>query len=707
AVEAYEKAKGIYEKVADEVGAGWVLRCEAVTRYLEHWVSSKSSEKRGLLDECLELEENALNAFWDTGNKFEYGRTYNGLSNVTLLRFSFEWDRRVQRGILEKGMIWGERAVAALSEIGDPYEMGRAHNELGWNIGPFSGFFVTPENREQYISRYEEHFRKAIDFSEGAGDGYTAGFSYLWLGFVDVPSRDRHHEKALECGEKTKDLYLKAFVLDWLASFTYWKAHATEDPDQRRKLAEEAMVFYDKAQHHHMIMSYQFPFRSKTIYPAPGGYAEYNLDRAEWEVDPEKKKTFLDMSEKDGLKALKVAEDWDIPGFIGRMSHILSRTLTARARLETDVDVKRGLLEKAMSFRERNIDIQTRTDPLHLWNTGVWHILLADIKAELAFIQPDLKGRRVFLEEAMFSKEKGLDNINIIMPIWEEMGDITNFASLSRYQDDYGTILTHLHDVTKNPENLRKAIEIWRKTIESAGKLDMVSRIAESYWKIAKTHDILGEHLEAAENFNHASEGYVKAAEKFPQLKEFYQDYASYMRAWNEIERADHRHAQKEYGEAKEHYEKAAELHRSTERWNYLASNYQAWARLDEAEDLSRREQTQEARDLFQQAVKLFSETEDSIKSKLNTIEVGEEMQIAEELIKASDVRREYSLGRAALEEAKILDRQGDHLASSKRYGQAVERFQGVVDSFELESDRRELRPIVCLCRAWQKMMLA
>jgi hypothetical protein len=79
---------------------------------------------------------------------------------------------------------------------------------------------------------------------------------------------------------------------------------------------------------------------------------------------------------------------------------------------------------------------------------------------------------------------------------------------------------------------------------------------------------------------------------------------------------------------------------------------------------------------------------------------------LPEELIKASAVRREYCLGRTALEEARTLDRQGDHLASSKRYGQAVDRFQGVMDSLERESDKKELQPIINLCMAWEKMMI-
>ena len=79
AVEAYEKAHGFYENLADEQGAPWMLRCRAVSRALCHWLASDPSEKRRLLDECLELEEKALTTFWDLGDKLEYGRTYNKL----------------------------------------------------------------------------------------------------------------------------------------------------------------------------------------------------------------------------------------------------------------------------------------------------------------------------------------------------------------------------------------------------------------------------------------------------------------------------------------------------------------------------------------------------------------------------------------------------------------------------------------------------
>ena len=707
AVEAFEVAHGLHERVADEVGAGWALRCGAISRYLEHWIESEPSEKKRLLDECLDLEKSALEAFWDGGDELEYGRTYNELEFVSLYRAFREWDRQVRKGLIEEGLAWGEKAVAALSEVGDQQEIARSYNNLVFTLGHFTQWFVEdPEEQEEYRLKCLGYLRKALESSEMVEDDYTIGLSQYILGRATAQEQAmRHYERALECGEKTQDNYLKAEALHWLAFETYWKAIATDDPDQRRKLADEAMEFYDKAQCLYSLISYQTLGGGKLGAPAPGGQAEYYLDRAGWEIDPQKKRESLEKSEKDGLEALKVAEDWDIPISIYRMFHILSRTLTALARLETDFEAKRGLLEKALKYRERNLEIFEQWTPFHYWNMGVYHYLFAQIKEELAFIQQDHSIKMRLLEDAALSKEKSLRFFDTIMPFNEKKGQINYFAPLSEYQDGYGKILSRLYEETKNPEHLRRAIGIWQRAIESASKLEMFSRIAESYWKIAKAQITIGEQTKAAESFEHASESYKKAAEKIPQLKDFYREHASYMSAWSEFMRAKQRHAEKRYLIAKEHYEKAAELYKSTERWSYLALNYLAWAQLEEAEDLSRREETEEARDLFQQATSLFKEAKGSIEIKLRTIQDEEERELLASLVQASDIRRDYCLGRSTLEDARILDRQGDHLASSRRYGSAAETFKGIAGTSE--EAQKELQQLICLCQAWQKMTQA
>jgi len=712
AIEAYEVAGRTFEKMTDEQKAAWMFRCEAVAKYLGYWVTSDPSEKRKLLDECLELEEKALTAFWKLGNMLEYGRTYNELSLVFFFRGFLEWDMQNLKRLVERGLEWGEKAVAALSKLGDLYEMARAYFTFATCLtfigsgDPLGVFIVELEEMEKNRLKAVKYLSKAVGLSEKVGDAFLSGLSHLWLGSnIGEEERIKHHEKALECGRRTRDNFLMGAGLDSLAYETYWKSWETEDPDQRRKLVEDAMEFYDKAHHHNLITSFQSP-RGGIIAP-PGGYAEHYYNLAEAETDPQKRLEFLEKAEKAGMEAFEIAEDSDIPRVVAYVFHVLSKILEERARMDPDPAEKRSLLEKALEYREKSIKISGQLEPFNYSDHGVDWSYLAGIKAELADIEPDLDSKKRLLEEAVFSKEKCLKLFNKMMPYHERMENIKAFVALQYFQDACATLLMRVYDSTNKPEHLRKAIEISQKAIESARKLDMISLIAESYWKIAKSHDILREHLEAAENFEHASESYMKAAEKIPQLKDFYQDHASYMEAWNEIEKARHYHARQEYGQAKKHYEKAANLHKASKPWKYLTANYLAWAQLEHSEDLSRHEQSQEAIQAFRKAAELFREAKKTLQVESDKIKSADEKDLAKRLIKASDIREEYCLGRITIEEAKILDRQGDHAASSRKYGSATEKFQKATDAIEREADRLEFRPILCLCQAWQMMTRA
>ncbi len=716
AVEAYEKAYGFYERLVDEQSTAKKFRCNAIAKYLGYWLTSNPSEKRKLLDDCLELEGKALTGFWKSGDVQEYARTYCELSLVFFCRVFLEWDRQTLKSILEKGLKWGEKVIERLSEISDPYDVAGTYFTLATCLSD-SGFYFVSESEDIDSTRLAavDYLNRVVELSQQEGAKLLLGFSHLWLGINSGgEAATKHHQKAFECGKQTRDNFLTANSLDYLAYDHYWKAYATEDPEKRRSLAKKAMRFYDEAHDHYSIISFISP-RGGFIGP-PSGQAEHHYQLARWETDPQRRLELLEEAVRLGMTALKLAEDSDMPMVIAQVFHVLSKTLQAQAYMASNSSEKRSRLIEALKYRERTVQIFGDLTPFFYWNRGVMLNYLAEIKSELAEIEEDPNSKRRFLEEAVISKEECLKLCNKVMPQFERKGETALFAALRDYQDTYVTLLTRLYDLTSNPRHLRKAIEILRKAIESSSKLGMVSLMAESYWKIAKAQDILGEHLEAGQNFQNASESYLKAAEKIQQLEDFYHDHASYMQAWNEIENARDKHAEKQYGQAKEHYENASNLHKSTKRWNYLNPNYLAWARLEEAEDLSRGEQIEEAKKLFRKAAELFREAKNRLQAAEASITSADEKDLAERLIIASGIREGYCLGRIALEEAKILDRHGDNVASSGKYGLAARRFQEVLATIESESsftnatitkDRQELKPIIYLCRAWQAMKKA
>ena len=501
AVKAYDEACGFYEKLTDEQKSARMFRCRAITKYLSVWLTPDPSEKRKLLDECLELIGKASVAFSEAGDVLECGRTYNSLPLLFFLRILLEWDRQTLKSIVEKGLEWGEKAISILSELNVLYEVARANFILATCLIFLEGLIEEPEEKEVNRLRVVNYLRKAVDVSESVGDTYLSGWAHLLLGANTGEEESwGHFEKTLECGERTQDNLLVAAGHDLLAYMTYWKAISKEDPDQRRKLTDEAMQSYDKAQHFLSVIEIVNPrglfmrLRARARAP-PASWAAHYLESSTREADHEKRREFLDKAEKAWTKALNVAEDSHIPHAVLYVLHVASKTLVAQSRIEIGLAEKRSRLEKALELRMRAIEVLEQLAPFDYYEQGVMQNYVAGIKAELADVEADPDGKIKLLEEAVLSNEKSLNLCDKMIPYFERMGDITFFVALQMYQNTYATLLTRLFNLTNDPEHLNKAIEIQQKAIESAERVDMISLVAESYWKIGESYDVLGYHL--------------------------------------------------------------------------------------------------------------------------------------------------------------------------------------------------------------------
>jgi hypothetical protein len=713
---AYEKAHCLYANPPATAKPPRQLRCAAVLKYIGYWLASEPSQRKKLLDECLELEDKALAAFLESGELQEYRETYATLWLVFFCRVFLEGNRNTLKTLLEKGLTWGRKAIERVQESDDLSSTAAIYLALATCLSD-AGFYLVAESENTDTTRLEavNYLNEALKLSERASDGLHAGLCHLWLGINSGGEEaEGHHKKAFEYGQLTSDGFLIANSLDYLAYVTYWKTLTTEDPQRRIETAKEAMHYYEQAMHHYSVISFLSP-RGGFIGP-PSGQAEHYYQLTRWKTDAERLKAPLAKSEAAGLEALKVAEEADMPLVIANVKHVLAKTLQCQSYAVSDVSEKRRFLARALEHRESSVRVFDNLMPFFYWNRGVMRNYLSEIETELADVEPDSETKRRLLETAVQDKEDCLELLTRVMPYLERKGETNLYAALHNFQDSFSTMLIHLHDLTKKPLHLRKAVGILRAAIRSAEKLDMVARLAESYWKIGKVQDRFGEHRQAAESFERAAENYVRAAMKIPPLSDFYQDHATYMRAWSEIEKARESHASKQYGKAQTHYQKAADLHQSTRRWHYLTPNYAAWADLEAAEDQSRRELIREAKLLFQKAAALFQEAKHILANGQPRVDNLDEQDLARRLTKASDIRYTYCLGRLALEEAKILGRQGENVASAAKYGLAAKRFQSALDAVETESaftdatvakDRQELTPIIYLCRAWQTMKKA
>ncbi len=695
AIANYGKAGEFYLRQTDSGGRGRAIRSDAMASSLRSWLASEPHERKKLLDDCRRRATEALNILEDARELWEYGRTYNLLSTPALFGLCFEQDSEVARKITTELVQEGEKAIRFLSTCGDPREQAKSYVLAATWLEQSTAYSPDLDARERCSQMTLAFWEKATELSEDTAIQQLCEWCHVDFG-SDSDTALRNWTRAVEHARKTKDILLLGYALEALGYHMIYRSWATEDPDQRLDLADRALQYAQEAKLQYSLISF--------VSPSEASQAEYYWQLALWETDLGKRRGLLEKALEVAADEAKRAEDSGYPSTIENGHHVFSKIVSSLAKLETEPETKRRLLQTALEHRNESIRTEKRF-PFAYWNQGVNHNYLADIKFELANLAKDLETRKSLLKEAIGDRETSLQLC--IKQASEPPISTWHYARMGSWRYECGDWLIRLYELTGNTEDLRKSAEAFLNAAQLFEKPDQVSRIAECYWRAAQLFDRLGEHLNGSEIFIRASNHYELAEDRIPRLKSFYQDYASYMLAWSEIEKARHHHSKQDYRLAKEHYEKAAALHKATTQWDHLEANYSAWAHVEKAEDLSRREQNEEAIKAFSEASRLFREAKNSLQTELNRMESLDERQMTKSLVGAADLREEYCKARITLEEAIILDKKGDHYSSSEKYGLAASAFEAITQAMESEQDQREMRLITTLARAWQMMTRA
>ena len=703
AINAYNKAAKLFEKAEGPEKLAKICHCKAIAAYVNSWLKPDFASRKRLLDECLKLEKEALKFYEGINDRLSLGKTCNELSMYLVDRLNLEWDTQIRQKTLKEALSYGEKAIAILSERGEEYELARAYytTSIHYRTGTLG---LELEKKRKYKQKFFSYSKKAVELSEKIGDHFLLGMSNISLGsavthFADrSDSATKYFENALQCGIRTRDNYLIGRASYLLAHLTAWKMVAEEDPEKIREESKKCEKYSEDAIHHFSLISYDQEIASSYYW-----YAENYIFLAKSaEIGSKKKRILLKKSIEAGRKGLEHARRSGSISATWLILHPLSKSLFLLSTLETAADVKKQLLEESLRYREENIKALEQAMPYYFWNQGVRAHYLALIQAELSEIETEEEQRVKFLEDAIKSAENCID-----LCLRHGTLSLGEYAALGGYYSDFGRILNRLYLITGTYELLSKLIEVFKGAVETYEKANLPSRAAEGYWQLANAYNKLQNYAKSAESFELAHKNYILAAQNIPPLKDFYLDHASYMKGWSEIEKARHSHTKEEYGESKEHNEKAAGLLKSSRLWSYLAPNYLALAHLEHGEDLSRKEKSKEAIQAFQQAAKLFSEAKRSLEEATLKIESNNEKERALALSKTSETRREYCKGRILLEEARIHDRESNTLLSAEKYSLAIKAFQKVAEALEEESERKELYLMIYFCQAWEKMKLA
>jgi len=705
AVKAYEKAVELLERVREAKGSSAkMLHLKAMIAYINHWLTSSPNAKMKLLDRCCRLEKEALKAYKKAGDQLGLGKTCTGLANCLTDRLDLEFDIRMREKILDEALSIGERAIQIFSEAGDKHELARAYCITSMLYFDAALSLRLEAKREKCERKAFEYARNAVRISEGVGDKLLLGMSTVTLAFAE---RDlgggseaalELFRKAVDYGSETKDHRVLAEAFDGLTSSIRWKMEFEEDSEKVSEMSRRCEEYATKAIGHNMIVGGALGIRHSYSF----GFVQNYVELARREINPETRYKLLKKAVAVGKQGLEHARRTGSTHAIYHVSYGLIQALYTLSSMENGAE-KRQLLEEAMTLGEKLIYYDRQLRPLNYAQAWSYNAL-ALILFELSKLEEKKERRKEFLEKSVSYMEGG---ITILQRYVVPYPQRELFAWLSRFYAELGNVLNQLYRVTSEKAVLRRLIEAYQSAVQVNKKAKLFSRVAEAYWQIARAYDQLAEYSESAKNFKLASKNYRVASGKMPQLEDFYSEYALYMMAWAEIEKARDEHKNENHAQSREHYRKCSRHLEATKKWSYLSFYYLAWSLLEHGENLSRLDNPYDAIKAFSEAARTFGDSIHSLRLKERELESSEEKAEASKLTAIARLRKQYCMGRMLMEEAKLANKSGDKLLSAKKYSDAARIFEEIVPNLEKSDSRVELQFAAVLCRAWEKMELA
>ena len=703
AIEACGKAEGAYSRTPPTEDSARTARCHATKACYQFWVARSMDERRTHLAEAWDAMRTSLAKFEEAGDAREYGVTRNRLSLVPVMKSLAAWDARAEESTSREAVQQGERAVLFLSEGSVGPELARAWTRTAGDLNYLGVRLAGREERDVLVRRAVEYWRKAKQLSEETmlqeplvmaafeGDGTEATLAMC--------------RRMLTVAEGTKDRLLQAFALQGYAYHQYWKCLTVEDLDEWGALLRNALEASEQAKRHLNCIAFGCVFVGSFM--GEGARAEYHHEASRREIDPRERAAHLTAALAAGREGVKRAEAFGFPDGIINAHAPLADTLTALAETEEDPQAKRRWLQELVDEIDRMFWMLHQRTPGMSVNLGDCTIARARAEAALADSAGTAEAKVALLRKAADDAETGLDLFMEGMPYWERLGDVSGYAYIGYYLTNIADAYTRLYEFTGDKTYLRRGTAMLDRVADLFRRSGLPSRVAECHWQAGRLREALEDYLKAADEFAAASIDYKAASQRVPQLHDFYQDLALYMQAWNEIEKARYHHSREEYGEARDCYERAASLHGFSRHWAILADNYSAWMKLEGAEELSRAEKGTEAISAFMEAERLFRQARASLQKSVNSTQETDERRMIEGLILAAERRRAYCAARVTLEEARILNKHGEHVVGSKRFGETAVEFESLASGADSERDRRDLNLIATLSRAWEAMAMA
>lgn len=377
-VESYNKASKFFDEaeVTEKEKLAKSNHYKALSVYASVESAADTSKKKMLLDECIGITKKALKAYEEVGDRIGYAKACIELLEFLHDRIILEGSWEARKRTAWEAIDYGEKAIAMLFETGHDWELARAYLMTSLHYGSAAEFSELKERWKELGEKSLSYSRKASELSEKAGDAYLISLSSFWTfaravsitGEMAFANDMSYVNELIEQSAKTRDNSLLGLASILMAEGMGAMMTVEENPDKMREAYNNLVQYAEDAlQHFEVVSSYSLAVE------ACARIAESYIDLArEVETNLEQKTALLQKAAEFGRKGLEYAERSG-PNDISNSLHVLSKGLYFLSAMEQDSEEKKRFLEEALELRETSIAIAEQTAaPFDYWNRGVY-----------------------------------------------------------------------------------------------------------------------------------------------------------------------------------------------------------------------------------------------------------------------------------------------------------------------------------------------
>lgn len=706
AVRAYTQASKLYRRVEAPNRIARSNECSMMAECSAAWLSRDAAEKKKTLINSIDFGKKSADLYVQAGDNLAYGRVCTSILNCLFEMLYLASDSKELAKTADEGIEYADQAIKELTMPEGKELLLKAYSLASLQSWYAANISDERDKSEQLAKRSVSFSNKAQQQLTAIDDPYSVAMSNWATAFATLFFTEKvqlaleYAKKMNEQAKAAEDNYLIGVSNYVLAQVSNWIAIRETDLNKQKEWYNTVIEYAQNAakclqplyQDFYMAQVRHFNAESLALLARGTG------------VDPKNKRALLERAVEMGREGVRDATHSGSPDAMGVTLHALSKTLQFYSNFETDRKAKTALLEEALIHRQGFNEIVQKTFPSNDWLFGVGMSYAGLIRKDLAELQTDLRNKKTCLEGAIADLQEAISRCRrtiIQRPI------PTRVMTIGGFEEGLSNAFCQLFKLTNKGALLAKAIEVDRNAADDFRKSEAPNRAAECFWRIAVNQNCLGDHTRASEAFTSAYREYESASKQMPAFSAFYMDYAAYMRGWSEIEVASFAHEQERYHDAERHFKIVSSIFENSKLWSYFAPSFLALSLVERGEDLSRTEKTRESLEAFREAAELFRKARQVFEKTVDQITSSDEKKKAIELTKACLRRIDYCSAREQIEGAKIDDRNGKHADAADKYDSAASFLEKMIKSAETENERKEIVPLACMIRAWQRMKMA